>query len=274
MADIFVSRMRKLCNSMTEAVYNASEFEKQAREVCTNANELSTDVEIIAKTTHQMEDELLRTQQQIATIEHELLSASSRKLKTEKIASELNSRFLHVQTDVQNQRIELEKREDKLKKMKEFLEQNRLQQKIDNKRLTQLDELNDKYDKELKTALQQAEDYTVKYEEIMARIKTLESQLIKQNNRGDLAEERADFNHELLGEKKDAVKNLEISNIEQSATEDNILEKMRQLREQLFQAEERFKFANKKEVELQELADGLSHQYSQAQTEYSQLKKE
>ena len=30
----------------------------------------------------------------------------------------------------------------------------------------QLDELNDSYDKELKLALQQAEDYTVKYEEV------------------------------------------------------------------------------------------------------------
>ena len=32
--------------------------------------------------------------------------------------------------------------------------------------LFQLDELNDSYDKELKLALQQAEDYTVKYEEV------------------------------------------------------------------------------------------------------------
>ena len=183
MADIFVSRMRKLCNSMSEAIYLAAENEKQAREVCTNANELTTDVEIvsfpakipqnsikdrhvspywalekilrsiksfisvliahfmgfkIAKTTHHMEDELTQTQQQISAIEHELLSVSSRQMKTEKIANELNSRFLHVQSDVQNQRIELEKREDKLKKMKEFLEQNRQQHKVDNKQLYQV----------------------------------------------------------------------------------------------------------------------------------------
>ena len=92
----------------------------------------------IAKTTHHMEDELTQTQQQISAIEHELLSVSSRQMKTEKIANELNSRFLHVQSDVQNQRIELEKREDKLKKMKEFLEQNRHQHKVDNKRLYQV----------------------------------------------------------------------------------------------------------------------------------------
>ena len=92
----------------------------------------------IAKTTHHMEDELTQTQQQISAIEHELLSVSSRQMKTEKIANELNSRFLHVQSDVQNQRIELEKREDKLKKMKEFLEQNRQQHKVDNKRLYQV----------------------------------------------------------------------------------------------------------------------------------------
>ena len=92
----------------------------------------------IAKTTHHMEDELTQTQQQISAIEHELLSVSSRQMKTEKIANELNSRFLHVQSDVQNQRIELEKREDKLKKMKEFLEQNRQQHKLDNKRLYQV----------------------------------------------------------------------------------------------------------------------------------------
>ena len=85
-----------------------------------------------------MEDELTQTQQQISAIEHELLSVSSRQMKTEKIANELNSRFLHVQSDVQNQRIELEKREDKLKKMKEFLEQNRQQHKVDNKRLYQV----------------------------------------------------------------------------------------------------------------------------------------
>ena len=48
MADIFVSRMRKLCNSMSEAIYLAAENEKQAREVCTNANELTTDVEIVS----------------------------------------------------------------------------------------------------------------------------------------------------------------------------------------------------------------------------------
>lgn len=273
MADIFVSRMRKLCNSMSEAIYLAAENEKQAREVCTNANELTTDVEIIAKTTHHMEDELTQTQQQISAIEHELLSVSSRQMKTEKIASELNSRFLHVQSDVQNQRIELEKREDKLKKMKEFLEQNRQQHKVDNKRLYQLDELNDSYDKELKLALQQAEDYTVKYEEITARIKTLEAQLIKQNNKGDLAEEKAELNQEILTEKKEAVKQLEIESIEHSANEDNIMERMRQLREQLFQAEERFKFANKKENELQDLANDLSQQFSQARDQLSSLQK-
>ena len=48
MADIFVSRMRKLCNSMSEAIYLAAENEKQAREVCSNANELTTDVEIVS----------------------------------------------------------------------------------------------------------------------------------------------------------------------------------------------------------------------------------
>ena len=48
MADIFVSRMRKLCNSMSEAIYLAAENEKQAREVCGNANELATDVEIVS----------------------------------------------------------------------------------------------------------------------------------------------------------------------------------------------------------------------------------
>lgn len=40
---------------------------------------------------------------------------------------------------------------------------------INNRPLTisfQLDELNESYDKELKSALQQAEDYTVKYEEV------------------------------------------------------------------------------------------------------------
>lgn len=273
MADIFVSRMRKLCNSMSEAIYLAAENEKQAREVCTNANELTTDVEIIANTTHHMEDELTQTQQQISAIEHELLSVSSRQMKTEKIANELNSRFLHVQSDVQNQRIELEKREDKLKKMKEFLEQNRQQHKVDNKRLYQLDELNDSYDKELKLALQQAEDYTVKYEEITARIKTLEAQLIKQNNKGDLAEEKAELNQEILTEKKEAVKQLEIEGIEHSANEDNIMERMRQLREQLFQAEERFKFANKKETELQDLANDLSQQFSQARDQLSSLQK-
>ena len=50
MADIFVSRMRKLCNSMSEAIYLAAENEKQAREVCGNANELATDVEIVSFT--------------------------------------------------------------------------------------------------------------------------------------------------------------------------------------------------------------------------------
>jgi chromosome segregation ATPase len=273
MADIFVSRMRKLCNSMSEAIYVAAESEKAAREVGSNASELVEDVSIIAKTTHHMEDELTQTQQQISAIEHELVAVSSRQHKTEKIANELNSRFLHVQSDVQNQRIELEKREDKLKKMKEFLEQGRQQQKIDNKQLTQLDELNDSYDKELKTALQQAEDYTVKYEEIMARIKTLETQLIKQNNKGDKAEEKAELNQEIVAEKKEAVKQMEIENIEHSANEDNIMEQMRQLREKLFHAEERFKFANKKEVELQDLADDLSHQYSTARDQLSKLKK-
>lgn len=273
MADIFVSRMRKLCNSMSEAIYMAADNEKQAREVCTNANELTTDVEIIAKTTHHMEDDLTQCQQQISAIEHELLSVTSRQMKTEKIANELNSRFLHIQSDVKNQKIELEKREDKLKKMKEFLEQNRVQHKVDNKRLNQLDELNESYDKELKSALQQAEDYTVKYEEITARIKTLEVQLIKQNNKADLAEEKAELNQEILNEKKETVKKLEIEGIEHSANEDNIMERMRQLREQLFQAEERFKFANKKEIELQDLATDLSQQFNQARDQLSTLQK-
>ena len=39
-------------------------------------------------------------------------------------------------------------------------------QPFGNKTRFQLDELNDSYDKELKLALQQAEDYTVKYEEV------------------------------------------------------------------------------------------------------------
>ena len=47
----------------------------------------------------------------------------------------------------------------------------------------------------------------------------------------------------------------------------------RQLREQLFQAEERFKFANKKETELQDLANDLSEQYSQARDQLSSLQK-
>ena len=47
----------------------------------------------------------------------------------------------------------------------------------------------------------------------------------------------------------------------------------RQLREQLFQAEERFKFANKKETELQDLANDLSQQFSQARDQLSSLQK-
>ena len=39
--------------------------------------------------------------------------------------------------------------------------------------LFQLDELNDSYDKELKLALQQAEDYTVKYEEVSSNDQTV-----------------------------------------------------------------------------------------------------
>ena len=48
---------------------------------------------------------------------------------------------------------------------------------------------------------------------------------------------------------------------------------LRQLREQLFQAEERFKFANKKENELQDLANDLSQQFSQARDQLSSLQK-
>merc|ERR1711962_1985598 len=92
-------------------------------------------------------------------------------------------------------------------------------------------------------------------------------------NRGDKAEEKAELNQEILTEKKEAVKQMEIASIENSANEDNIMERMRQLREQLFQAEERFKFANKKEVELQDLADDLSQQYGQAREQLSKLQK-
>ena len=59
-------------------------------------------------------------------------------MKIEKIAKKLNSRFLHVQSDVQNQRIELEKREDKLKKNERILGKNRQQHKVDHKKLYQV----------------------------------------------------------------------------------------------------------------------------------------
>ena len=41
------------------------------------------------------------------------------------------------------------------------------------------------------------------------------------------AEEKAELNQEILAEKKEAVKQLEIESIEHSANEDNIMERMR-----------------------------------------------
>ena len=58
---------------------------------------MATDVEIIAKTTHQLEDELTQTVQQIALIETELVATASRQTKTEKIVSELQSKYARVQ---------------------------------------------------------------------------------------------------------------------------------------------------------------------------------
>ena len=43
------------------------------------------------------------------------------------------------------------------------------------------------------------------------------------------AEEKAELNQEILTEKKEAVKQLEIESIEHSANEDNIMERMRYL---------------------------------------------
>lgn len=46
----------------------------------------------------------------------------------------------------------------------------------------------------------------------------------------------------------------------------------RDLRERLFNAEERYKYAHKKEVELQAVADDLSSQYQSEKEKYAQLK--
>ena len=45
MADIFTSRMRNLCNSMTEAIIQASENEKEARTKCNISEDLAADVD-------------------------------------------------------------------------------------------------------------------------------------------------------------------------------------------------------------------------------------
>ena len=87
------------CNNWSR---KAHENEKQARETCSAAHELATDVEIIAKTTHQLEDELTQTVQQIALIETELVATASRQTKTEKIVSELQSKYARVQAWYQN----------------------------------------------------------------------------------------------------------------------------------------------------------------------------
>ena len=85
-----------------------------------------------------MEDELARTAFQISYIESELVSANSRQVKTEKIVSELQSRYLHVENDVQKAKQQYEKRSDKLQRMGEFLEKNRQLIKAGNRGLTQV----------------------------------------------------------------------------------------------------------------------------------------
>ena len=116
----------------------AHDNEKQARETCSAAHELATDVEIIAKTTHQLEDELTRTTQLIAVIETELLATGSRQFKTEKIVGELQAKYARVENEVKKTKQLYEKRNDKLAKMGDFLEKNRQLIKAGNKGLAQV----------------------------------------------------------------------------------------------------------------------------------------
>ena len=116
----------------------AHDNELQARETCSAAHELATDVEIIAKTTHQLEDELARTTQIIAVIETELLATGSRQFKTEKIVGELQAKCARVENEVKKTKQLYEKRNDKLAKMGDFLEKNRQLIKAGNKGLGQV----------------------------------------------------------------------------------------------------------------------------------------
>jgi len=273
MTDIFVTRMRNLCNSMSEAIILAHDNEKTARETCSAAHELATDVEIIAKTTHQLEDELTRTVQQIAIIETELLATASRQQKTEKIVGELQAKFARVEKEVNKTRQMNEKRVDKLTKMGDFLEKNRQFFKAGNKGLGQLDEANERFEKELKLAVQEADLYNIKYDEINGRIKTLEGVLKRLTDKSERAEEKAEINSQIIEEKAAAVKETQISNFEASANEDIALERIRELREKLFNAEERFKYAHKKEVEMQAVSNDLSSQYASQKEKYAKLQK-
>ncbi|CAG5080943.1 Oidioi.mRNA.OKI2018_I69.PAR.g9746.t1.cds [Oikopleura dioica] len=146
-----------------------------------------------------------------------------------------------------------------------YLRQERSTRTLDNRRLLdfQLDE--EKNERELKMELDRAEQRTVHYEELTVRIALLEKHLAAVKARGDQAEERGNINEDLLEEQLALQKQRELENIEHSSTEDNLLEEVRQKRDLVNAAEDRFAFAEKKRVELEAIANALKEKLLQAQ---------
>lgn len=269
----FVDQFKVNCINTHEKIEHAKEVEATLKEVKAKAEDLVHEVDIVGRQTQHSEDELLVTNQLIAQAEAKVQAFNNVTTKTNKILSELNSRLLNVENEIGKGKATLEDKNAKIEAHNDFIHQERQERKVDDKLLYDNELKYDGQEKELLKAIQSAEDYTIKYEEVKARIRTLEQVLRKQVDRGDKAEEKVQQMETLLAEKLVLQNEMNDQSIENSANEDNLLEDVRQKREALYNMEQRLAFAAGKRDEYQAVANDLNSKFIEEQKTFESLKK-
>jgi len=259
--------LRHLDNEITAtkaAVARAKEVETSLQDVRDHADEVAEEVRRVAHFIQQLDDQSGQTHALISVTEEKIKALSKAADKSEKLGAELTSRAANLEREISEARAKELGIEDRMDEIAGYLRQQRSTRTIDNRRLLefQLDE--EKKECELKLELERAEQRTVHYEEIRVRIGLMEKQLAKIVARGDSAEERGNMNQELLEEQIALQKQRELESIEHNSQEDNLLEEVRQKRELVQAAEDRFEFAEKKRIELDAIAKALTEQLLQA----------